>query len=116
MAKSIMYGVRSPENEGDFDRRPVVNNKGSKPGYDFGERPTSGMPDMKRVSVTYFSGKASGTQGNYVKQKKMQGVTGGQGRGKDSFGSPKGKTSSFKSANGEAPQKKGFGGQTTRQY
>jgi hypothetical protein len=116
MAKSIMYGVRSPENEGDFDRRPVVNNKGKKPGYDFGERPTRGMPVMGKVSVTYFGGKATGSQGNYVKQKKMQGVTGGQGRGKDGFGSPKGKTSSFSGAKGSANQKKGFGGQTTRQY
>lgn len=116
MAKSIMYGVRSPENEGDFDRRPVVNNKGSKPSYDFGERPSSGMPDMKRVSVTYFNGNASRGSAGYAKQKKMQGITGGQGRGKDSFGSPKGSKSSLGSKGSDAKQKKGFGGQTTRQY
>ena len=74
MAKSIMYGVRSPESEGDFDRRPVVNNKAKEPSYDFGKHEKEGMPIMKRVSVTYFtSDKISGNSaGNSVKQKKTQ--------------------------------------------
>ena len=114
MAKtSIEYGVRSPGGLG-FDRRPVKSFEDAS--YDFGKRGDRGKLPDDSASITYFGGKGSRGDANYVKQKKMQGVTGGQGRGKDSFGSPKGSTSSFKGNSGSAKQKKGFGGQTTTQY
>lgn len=118
MEKSIKYGIRSPESEGDFDRRPVVNNEGKEPSYDFGKREKSGMPIMKRVSITYFTSNpmSGNSNGNHAKQKKMQGMTGGQGRGGDHFGKPKGSSSKVGGVSSPAKQKKGFGGQTTTQY
>ena len=115
-SKAIQYGVRTPEREGDFDRRGVVRNPGEHPDFEFGERRTYGMPDMSRNAINYYTGKTSSGKANYVKQKKMQGFTGGQGRGKDSFGAPKGSSSKVSNSGPMAKQKKGFGGQTTTQY
>ena len=114
--KAIMYGIRSPEDAGDFDRRPVVKNPGEEPSYDFGMREKGGK-DAYFAGNRYGKNSAFASGGaNYAKQKKMQGITGGHGRGKDSFGKPKGSTSSFKGDGPMAKQKKGFGGQTTTQY